>query len=696
MAQVPPDPLAALSVGPALDITSQEWDFDEVGGRIQENLDDAIVKEALAKGIDLRISAREIEEEMRVIEGKSVEDYVREARNMAKLYRQVNACDKVLMEMETTLSSFHTNLAAISGEIESLQLQSQSMSVKLRNRKDLHGHLAEYLDGLAITPELIDGIMNVPVSEAYIPFLKDLDKKLSYIAQPHISHAAAVHDVRGDMEVLLTKAAGKISAFILGKILACRKPMANIQLQQNDMLKLQYAYRFLYKHARAEADVVRDEYADTIGKIHITYYKEYLSRLLKYQFEDVAEEKDLIAADDTQKKRGLFNTKPKLESKQNVFAVGNRASVLTELEAPILVPHTLEKIAKDFHLTYEQIFRNVQFAFMDNATREYLFGIEFFGFAGENAYTFFRAVMGKIMVFLLGEFDQYVDHCFDAIGLLLCAKVIQHYKGMLGSKSVMCLDAFYDRMSQSIWPRFTFILQANLDSVKKSEPTKLSKVDTRPHFIVRRFAEYVSSILVLDETNTTTVIDSVERLRDEVVNFILRMAAFFDDRREQLIFLINNYDLMLSVFAERGKKFTATDEFQKQLESYTDQFAIENLQAQFGGIMSFVKETENILAKEKDTSKIIVDNNRILTLNRNFAKDWKGLIEMLDKNIMLSFTNFKNGTLILQKLLTNLLEYYDRYIKILKTTPFRRSNGWPDVVDPHHLMVEVKKHRTNF
>ncbi len=50
-----------------------------------------------------------------------------------------------------------------------------------------------------------------------------------------------------------------------------------------------------------------------------------------------------------------------------------------------------------------------------------------------------------------------------------------------------------------------------------------------------------------------------------VVNFILRMAAHFDDRREQLMFLINNYDLMLSVFTERAA-FTATDEFQKQLD----------------------------------------------------------------------------------------------------------------------------------
>ena len=36
-------------------------------------------------------------------------------------------------------------------------------------------------------------------------------------------------------------------------------------------------------------------------------------------------------------------------------------------------------------------------------------------------------------------------------------------------------------------------------------------------------------------------------LQNEVENFILRMAAEFPLRKEQLIFLINNYDMMLSV-----------------------------------------------------------------------------------------------------------------------------------------------------
>ena len=37
----------------------------------------------------------------------------------------------------------------------------------------------------------------------------------------------------------------------------------------------------------------------------------------------------------------------------------------------------------------------------------------------------------------------------------------------------------------------------------------------------------------------------------EVENFVLRVAAEFSSRKEQLVFLINNYDMMLGVLMVR-------------------------------------------------------------------------------------------------------------------------------------------------
>ena len=47
------------------------------------------------------------------------------------------------------------------------------------------------------------------------------------------------------------------------------------------------------------------------------------------------------------------------------------------------------------------------------------------------------------------------------------------------------------------------------------------------------------------------------QLQIEVQNFILRLASEFGQRKDQLISLINNYDLMLSVIAVSSLLWTS-------------------------------------------------------------------------------------------------------------------------------------------
>lgn len=49
------------------------------------------------------------------------------------------------------------------------------------------------------------------------------------------------------------------------------------------------------------------------------------------------------------------------------------------------------------------------------------------------------------------------------------------------------------------------------------------------------------------------------RLQAEILNLILRMAKEFPQRKEQLIFIINNYDLMLSVLTVKYDEIDHSD-----------------------------------------------------------------------------------------------------------------------------------------
>lgn len=158
------------------------------------------------------------------------------------------------------LGEFQNDLGSISSEIRSLQEESVSINLKLKNRRDVSENLASFVGGMSISAEFVDTIFNAPLDEAFLEALLTLERKLDYVAgQPE--EAASTIEVKADLDNLVTTAVARIREFILSKILAVRKPMTNIQIQQNALLKLKAAFVFVAKHSKPAAIEIRNEYA---------------------------------------------------------------------------------------------------------------------------------------------------------------------------------------------------------------------------------------------------------------------------------------------------------------------------------------------------------------------------------------------------------------------------------------------------
>jgi hypothetical protein len=217
---------------------------------------------------------------------------------------------------------------------------------------------------------------------------------------------------------------------------------------------------------------------------------------------------------------------------------------------------------------------------------------------------------------------------------------------------------------------------------------------------VRRYAEYSGALLVLNEgADFTEVTDALDELRLEVANFLLRMAALFSSRKDQLIFLINNYDMMISVYSERTSSISAElEDFRQLLQARIQEYAVEELGSSFGAMIAFVKKTDRDLSKASDPSELRVDESQIKGILASFAQNWKEAIRKMQENLIAGkFSNFKNGTAILHEALKQLLVVYERFCNMLKQPPFRRGGGWgPDMIDKHTVMVEVKKYKSMF
>jgi len=679
-----------------LDITSQDdYILDELDDYIQKNLKDELVQQALEKGTDLRQYSKEIERELRTVERLSIQDYIKESQSISSLHKQIKNCDGILATMENMLSSFQTDLQSISSEIQTLQEQSMTMNVKLKNRQAIRGELSQFIDEMYVTKGMIVAICDLPVSEQeFIENLHELSHKIKVFKEQSYKGATACNDVKDTLDKLKTNAVAKLREFILQRIYQCRKPLSNYHVPQNALLKNRYFYEFLLAHHRQVAREIRDEYVDTMSKIYFSYFREYISKLMKLQYEEVADKDDLMGLEDSSR-RGFFSSKHSLKNRSTIFSLGNRGNILAgELEEPIIVPHAAQKSEKRY--SFEALFRSQHFALLDNCCREYLFLCDFFLVTGNSARELFTAVMGKVVTLFGKHMESYVVTCYDAIAMFLCIHIIHRYKIIMLKREVPALEKYWNALLDLLWPRFQQLVDLNAQSIRDTDPQKLGSIDVRPHYITRRYAEFSAAINSLNESfPDERVSKSLGVLQTEVENFVLRRAAEFVNRKEQLIFLINNYDMMLQVLSERtAEDSKETESFQQLLNARTQEYVEEVLSPYFGGMVSFVKETESVL--ERGSSLQRINEDKIEHIVRGFAADWKRAIESINQEVMRCFSNFRTGTSILQNALAQLIQYYHRFQKILTQPPFKRLSVRSELINIHHVMVEVKKHKATF
>ncbi|XP_033219439.1 vacuolar protein sorting-associated protein 52 homolog isoform X2 [Belonocnema kinseyi] len=618
--------------------------FDDNEAQLPQDLEDDVVQEVLKTGTDLRQYSRQIEKELKEVENKSIQDYIKESLNIASLHNQITACDTILKKMESMLLGFQSDLGSISSEILYLQRKSKAMSQQLSNRQTIRGPLSQFIEDMTVSEALISGIMDCPVTETeFLEQLKNLNHKINFVKEQSFKEAKSCLDVKDILEKLKVKAMSKIRTYLLEQVYKFRKPMTNYQVPQNNMLKYKFYFEFVLANERNVAEEICGEYVDTMSKIYYSYFKSYSSRLMKLQFEEGASKDDLMGVEDTAG-RGIFH-KTSLKHRGTVFSIGMRGDVLSsELEAPIIVPHTASKIR----------------------------------------------VMGKTLGMMLKNLESFVDDCYDTIALFLCLHMAMRYQLTCHKRAVPALDKYWDNVSSVIWPRFEHIFQLNIQSIKDCDPVKFSK-ETGPHYITRRYAEFSAAMVGISEGFPCEgATQLLAELREAVQCFLLRMAAIFPQRTQQLVFLINNYDLILGVLMERTRDNSKEAEsFREQLNARSSEYVEEVLSPHFGSIMQLVKESEASIEKGQ-TEDGKRQEGKALVLVQSFTNNWKRALEEINREVLRSYPSLVLGTTLVQRAMTQLVQYYNRFHKILP------SNARPQLTNIHHIMVEIKKYKANY
>lgn len=224
---------------------------------------------------------------------------------------------------------------------------------------------------------------------------------------------------------------------------------------------------------------------------------------------------------------------------------------------------------------------------------------------------------------------------------------------------------------------------------------------------MRRFAEFGASILTLNEGYEDTLLTTgFSRLKTEIESLMLRMASTFHDRRLQYVFLINNYDLIVTILSEVSSCPGVEKEkayFEKILNGHINDYLEEELLSYFGNLIVLIKDSEmtssNPSTPVGKAPKQTISFDRFLKVAQEFNLNFRKSLSNINTFVMSSFPNFKNGTFILHSVLKQLFVYYQNYWLLLEQTHGKDSMGKFGRDEPlsiQNVISELKKYKSNF
>lgn len=205
-----------------------------------------------------------------------------------------------------------------------------------------------------------------------------------------------------------------------------------------------------------------------------------------------------------------------------------------------------------------------------------------------------------------------------------------------------------------------------------------------------------------------------------------RLSSLLPTTKDKKVFLVNNYDQILSVFQERHVNNEEVQKFEELLLQQRELFAEESLRGAFPKLIAFVVhvslfsylsiffqrnnsltihspiQTEQAMATAGSNLPFpsghhpAVDAVQAEALVREFAASWRNGIQHINDDVLAYFANFRNGMEILKQVLTQLLLYYTRFQDIIKRGWTRPPPFVRDIVSTANILMEIKRYSRTF
>lgn len=319
-------------------------------------------------------------------------------------------------------------------------------------------------------------------------------------------------------------------------------------------------------------------YANTMRWYYSSHFSRYEEALGKLKLH-VTDRHDLLGEDAASRAPASSNSKM---PGHDPLILGRRLDTIRVPTVSALAASTAEDSKVPTHM--ETPFLSFNLAVLDNASFEYAFLASFIPQElGSHAaiLQYMTLMFGPVFDTGFALTKSLTSESFDALGLLLCVRLAQHFQFVLQRRKNPGLDGYINGILMLMWPRFQSVMDAHCESVKKlttSLPSRgttnsalasltssassggAATSTTAPQPLTQRFAQLLYGILSLstESRDDEPVSASLSRVRADFDAYLAKRGAAFGagekGKRERTRFLSNNHSLIVTILADVSGK----------------------------------------------------------------------------------------------------------------------------------------------
>ncbi|GAM21043.1 hypothetical protein SAMD00019534_042180 [Acytostelium subglobosum LB1] len=657
-----------------------------------------------------------IDKELQSLPLGVISTYLGQAEQLVHLHRVITENDRILAEIGDVFKQFDDELQALLKDMPDNHITSLQIGQALENRMIVRESISKLVKKIVIPPDLINGLFDDEMNEEYVQNIEHLERIIQNLDEYMSSSAMFAQDMAFEIDLLKKKASRSVRDFMMKLVISLRKPRTNVQiLQHSKLFKYSILNQFIYKYAPTFAKEIKNTYVETVSRIFTSYFKNYLTSLSKV-FYPIGSKSDVVGYYDNIVKGyfGSTSTKQVDTNKPSAFNlnISNlpndiwtsiRSEVINEIpekinqnllrrshiiiratDAPLIIPHVALK-HNNKRYPFEQIFRSMNILLLDTVCSEYIFDQQWFAkplVNNSESSGIIKPIFERIFNAFYENIGYYVTNSFDCLGVLISIKLNQMFINMVAERrlDIPCLKSYFYQVDTILWDKFSELFKRNIDSLKAALTNNNGTIDLRPHIYTRRFSEFyasVSEVVGLD-TSDSRVTAWMAVLRSSMERVLEHLANNFPNNKTKSMFLINNYDVVLTVLSENNisHKEEGYAKFRSLLDEQVMVFIEEQLYSYLKPLISFIKDTESkLLNPTANNQPFIIDKDVLSNLITDFGQRWRDVLQKIQMDIMTNFSNFNQGSDITRKLITQFLIYYKRFEEIHKKSKHQQSSS---------------------